>query len=55
MGHKAGDFKPGDTLTATVETDEEGKQMLHFEVTASAPIEEAGDDEVEELLQFALA
>ena len=54
-GMLAGDFKPGDTLTATVETDEEGKQMLRFEVTASAPIEEAGDDEVEELLQFALA
>ena len=54
-GMLAGDFKPGDTLTATVETDEAGKQFLHFVVIASTPSEEAEDDVVEELLQFALA
>ncbi len=55
-GLLSGDFKPGDTLTATLELDEAGKQRLNFEVTGSRPaLEEPDDDVAEELLQLALA
>ncbi|MCB0230154.1 MAG: AAA family ATPase, partial [Anaerolineae bacterium] len=55
-GLLAGDFKPGDTLTATLELDEAGKQRLKFEVTGSRPaLEDPDEDMAEELLQLALA
>ncbi|MCB0233086.1 MAG: AAA family ATPase, partial [Anaerolineae bacterium] len=55
-GLLAGDFKPGDTLTATLELDEAGKQWLKFEVTGSRPaLEDPDEDMAEELLQLALA
>jgi ATP-dependent Clp protease ATP-binding subunit ClpC len=54
-GMLAGNFKPGDTVAAKLVTDEEGKQQLDLEVTASKPIEPKDDDAADELLQLALA
>ncbi len=54
-GMLAGDFKPGDTVTASVITDEAGKRQLKLEVTVSGPLSAAEDQIAEEILELALA
>jgi ATP-dependent Clp protease ATP-binding subunit ClpC len=54
-GVLAGEFKPGDTVTALVEVDEAGKQRLRFDVTASRPSPETDKEGTDELLRLALA
>ena len=54
-GMLAGDFKPGDTVTASVVSDEAGKRQLKLEVTVPGPLTEAEDQVAEELLEMALA
>ncbi|MFZ2359076.1 MAG: ATP-dependent Clp protease ATP-binding subunit [Anaerolineae bacterium] len=54
-GMLSGEFKPGDTVTATVMLDESGKQQLKLEVTTSGPLTAAEDQIAEELLELALA
>ncbi len=54
-GMLAGDFKPGDTVTASVVSDEAGKRQLKLEVTVSGPLTAAEDQIAEELLELALA
>ncbi len=54
-GMLAGEFKPGDTVTASVTLDEAGKQQLKLEVTTSGPLTAAEDQIAEELLELALA
>jgi ATP-dependent Clp protease ATP-binding subunit ClpC len=54
-GLLAGEFKPGDTVTASVTLDETGKQQLKLEVTTSGPLTAAEDQIAEELLELALA
>jgi ATP-dependent Clp protease ATP-binding subunit ClpC len=54
-GLLAGEFKPGDTVTASVTLDEAGKQQLKLEVTTSGPLTAAEDQIAEELLELALA
>jgi len=54
-GMLSGEFKPGDTVTASVMLDEAGKQQLKMEVTTSGPLTAAEDQIAEELLELALA
>jgi ATP-dependent Clp protease ATP-binding subunit ClpC len=54
-GMLAGDFKPGDTVTASVISDEAGKRQLKLEVTVSGPLTAAEDQIAEEILELALA
>jgi ATP-dependent Clp protease ATP-binding subunit ClpC len=54
-GMLAGEFKPGDTVTASVAPDEAGKQQLKLEVTVSGPLTAAEDQIAEEILELALA
>jgi ATP-dependent Clp protease ATP-binding subunit ClpC len=54
-GMLAGDFKSGDTVTASVTLDEGGKQQLKLEVTTSSQLSAAEDEIAEELLEMALA
>ncbi len=54
-GMLSGEFKPGDTVTASVMLDEAGKQQLKLEVTTSGPLTAAEDQIAEELLELALA
>jgi len=51
----SGEFKPGDTVTASVMLDEAGKRQLKLEVTTSGPLTAAEDQIAEELLELALA
>ncbi len=54
-GLLTGDFKPGDTVTADVVTDDDAKQRLDMIVTKSEPRQDPDDDVAGELLQLALA
>ncbi|MEA3335557.1 MAG: ATP-dependent Clp protease ATP-binding subunit [Chloroflexota bacterium] len=54
-GLLAGDFKPGDTITASVTIDDDGKRQLVMEVTASRPVDLEDDDSADELIEMALA
>ncbi len=54
-GMLAGEFKPGDTVTASVAPDESGKQQLKLEITVSGPLTATEDEIAEELLEMALA
>ncbi len=54
-GMLAGEFKPGDTVTASVVSDEAGKRQLKLEVTVSGPLTAAEDQIAEEILELALA
>ncbi len=54
-GLLAGEFKPGDTVTAEVFTEESGKQALKLTVTDRKPATDVVDDEAAELIEMALA
>ena len=54
-GLLAGEFKAGDTVTASVTLDETGKRQLVLEVTTSSQLTAAEDEIAEELLELALA
>jgi ATP-dependent Clp protease ATP-binding subunit ClpC len=54
-GMLAGEFKPGDTVTASVVVDASGKQELKLEVSSSGSLTAAEDEIAEELLEMALA
>jgi ATP-dependent Clp protease ATP-binding subunit ClpC len=54
-GMLAGEFKPGDTVTASVVFDEAGKQQLKLEVTLPGALSAAEDQIAEEILEMALA
>jgi ATP-dependent Clp protease ATP-binding subunit ClpC len=54
-GMLSGEFKPGDTVTASVALDETGKRQLALEVTTSSQLTTAEDEIAEELLELALA
>jgi ATP-dependent Clp protease ATP-binding subunit ClpC len=54
-GMLAGEFKPGDTVNASVAVDASGKQELKLEVTSSSSLTAAEDEIAEELLEMALA
>jgi ATP-dependent Clp protease ATP-binding subunit ClpC len=54
-GMLAGEFKPGDTVTALVVTGEDGKRQLKLEVTASDQASAREDEIAGELLEMALA
>jgi ATP-dependent Clp protease ATP-binding subunit ClpC len=54
-GMLSGEFKPGDTVTASVALDETGKRQLALEVTTSSQLTTVGDEIAEELLELALA
>jgi ATP-dependent Clp protease ATP-binding subunit ClpC len=54
-GMLAGEFKPGDTVTASVFFDEAGKQQLKLEVTLPGALSAAEDQIAEEILEMALA
>ncbi len=54
-GMLAGEFRPGDTVTAFVVPDENGKQQIKLEVTASGPAAAREDEIASELLELALA
>lgn len=54
-GVLAGEFRPGDTVTASVVLDEAGKRQLSLDVTLSGPLSAAEDQIAEEILELALA
>jgi ATP-dependent Clp protease ATP-binding subunit ClpC len=54
-GMLAGEFKPGDTVTASVALDASGKQELRLEISSSGSLTAAEDEIAEELLEMALA
>jgi ATP-dependent Clp protease ATP-binding subunit ClpC len=54
-GLLAGEFKPGDTVTADVFTDDAGKQQLKLAVTDRKPVVDVGDGAADELIEMALA
>ena len=54
-GMLAGEFKPGDTVTAFVVTGEDGKRQLKMEVTVSGQATSREDEIAGEILEMALA